>query len=311
VAILTRSLGPLLLFACAWKIATELLYPVSGAPWWEFVERGGSYTAPLALFLIQRAQGRVAEPGNIVPALTPAAMALGVALLLAAPAPARAGAMAPDVAPASAARDSAGSRLTAADTARIDVRFTSLPDSTLVRMLRGGGYVLAFRHGSTDWTQRDSDLMNYADRSTQRNLGEEGRADATKIGKAIAALRIPIGDVRSSPFWRCRDTATLAFGHVDTTSALFTKSLAYRRIRWALLSSPPRKGTNTVLVTHQDALMPLTTLKRDELKEGSALVIQPLGDAGFRVVAQLSPADWARLAGGGAEPGSGAKAPSH
>ncbi len=41
---------PAFLFLIAgWKIATELLYPLSGAPVWEFVERFGSYTAPLAL----------------------------------------------------------------------------------------------------------------------------------------------------------------------------------------------------------------------------------------------------------------------
>ena len=52
VAVLIAPLPPLLLFIFLWKVATELLYPVSGAPFWEFVERGGSYGAPLALFLI-------------------------------------------------------------------------------------------------------------------------------------------------------------------------------------------------------------------------------------------------------------------
>ena len=37
-----------------WKIATEALFPVSGAPIWEFIERGGSYAAPLALALLSR-----------------------------------------------------------------------------------------------------------------------------------------------------------------------------------------------------------------------------------------------------------------
>jgi hypothetical protein len=45
-------LPPLLLFILAWRLATEMLYPVSGAPIWEFVERGGSYGAPLALYWI-------------------------------------------------------------------------------------------------------------------------------------------------------------------------------------------------------------------------------------------------------------------
>ena len=45
--------NPALLVAIAiWKLATEALFPMSGAPVWEFIERGGSYAAPLALALL-------------------------------------------------------------------------------------------------------------------------------------------------------------------------------------------------------------------------------------------------------------------
>ena len=47
--VLARPLPGLLLFVCAWKLATESLFVVAGASIWEFVERGGSYTAPIAL----------------------------------------------------------------------------------------------------------------------------------------------------------------------------------------------------------------------------------------------------------------------
>jgi hypothetical protein len=53
----------LLLFIFAWKIATETLYPVSGAPIWEFIERGGSYGAPLALWLLE-SRRRVRVPAD-------------------------------------------------------------------------------------------------------------------------------------------------------------------------------------------------------------------------------------------------------
>ena len=52
LAVLLDSAGSLLLFVVAWKIVTESFYPISGAPFWEFIERGGSYIAPLALFLL-------------------------------------------------------------------------------------------------------------------------------------------------------------------------------------------------------------------------------------------------------------------
>ena len=52
LAVFLDFAGLLLLFVAVWKVVTELLYPISGAPFWEFIERGGSYCAPLALFLL-------------------------------------------------------------------------------------------------------------------------------------------------------------------------------------------------------------------------------------------------------------------
>ena len=51
-AIAMRPWAGLLMFAFAWKLATEFLFIAAGAPMWEFVERAGSYAAPLALALI-------------------------------------------------------------------------------------------------------------------------------------------------------------------------------------------------------------------------------------------------------------------
>lgn len=53
IAALARPFPLLLMFIVLWKLATEMLYPFSGAPIWEFVERGGSYGAPLALYWIR------------------------------------------------------------------------------------------------------------------------------------------------------------------------------------------------------------------------------------------------------------------
>ena len=50
--ILVKPGKGILIFAIMWKIGTELLYPLSGSPIWEFVERWGSYFSPLALFFI-------------------------------------------------------------------------------------------------------------------------------------------------------------------------------------------------------------------------------------------------------------------
>ena len=39
----------LLVVIAAWKLASEAVFPIAGAPIWEFIERGGSYAAPIAL----------------------------------------------------------------------------------------------------------------------------------------------------------------------------------------------------------------------------------------------------------------------
>ena len=52
--ILIRPLPAVVIFVLVWKVGTELLRLAVGEPIWEFVERGGSYAAPLALLYVQR-----------------------------------------------------------------------------------------------------------------------------------------------------------------------------------------------------------------------------------------------------------------
>jgi hypothetical protein len=40
-------------FVFVWKVGTEALRPLAGEPIWEFVERSGSYAAPLALLALR------------------------------------------------------------------------------------------------------------------------------------------------------------------------------------------------------------------------------------------------------------------
>jgi phosphohistidine phosphatase SixA len=172
------------------------------------------------------------------------------------------------------------------------------PSPDLPKKLREGGYVIVFRHSTTDWSQRDADVTNFDDRTTQRNLSAEGEATARAIGQSIAALKLPIGRVIASPMWRCRDTAQLAFGRHEVSNDLFQRGGQSRAVRVDLLSTPTEKGKNLVLVTHQDVLIPIVAgLARDQLKEAEALIVKPLGDKKFEIVAQVGPEDWARLAG--------------
>ncbi len=184
-------------------------------------------------------------------------------------------------------------------------------DPTVVANLRKGGYVIFFRHAATDWSQRDRMGTDFEDRTLQRNLSEAGKADAAGIGEAFKALGIPIDSVFVSPMWRCRDTAEIAFGRYEKKIELFgkvpqspdgavtaaTERAGYRATRIKMLSTAPSAGTNRVLVGQQDPMIPIIPgLHRDELREGDALVIQPFGGGNFKIVSQITPADWARLA---------------
>ena len=50
--VLAAPVPALLIAIAVWKFATESLFPLSGTPIWELVERGGSYAAPIALVLL-------------------------------------------------------------------------------------------------------------------------------------------------------------------------------------------------------------------------------------------------------------------
>jgi hypothetical protein len=58
---------PLLIGVAAWKLATESLWIVTGTPIWEFLERAGSYAAPLALALLLHRRALEAERRSILP----------------------------------------------------------------------------------------------------------------------------------------------------------------------------------------------------------------------------------------------------
>ena len=53
-AVAIRPAAGLLVFVAAWKLATEFLFVTAGAPIWEFVERAGSYAAPIALAMLTK-----------------------------------------------------------------------------------------------------------------------------------------------------------------------------------------------------------------------------------------------------------------
>lgn len=162
--------------------------------------------------------------------------------------------------------------------------------AALVAALRAGGHVAVIRHAITDRSQHDTgDLAN---RAGQRNLSEAGRVQAARIGRAVAALGIPLGKVLTSPVFRARDTAELAFGaravvEMELTADDYTPDAALlaRRIAWlrARALRPSAPGVTDLLVGH---IVPLgmalgRSLAQAEYPEGGFAVFAPAGLRGI------------------------------
>lgn len=87
-------------------------------------------------------------------------------------------------------------------------------DETLWDLLKGGGQVVVIRHASTVSGFGDPPGYRLDDCATQRNLSDQGREEAERIGAAFRGRGVPVESVLSSPWCRCLETARLAFGSV-------------------------------------------------------------------------------------------------
>ena len=160
----------------------------------------------------------------------------------------------------------------------------------LWELLRKGGQVVMVRHTLTDPGVGDPQGFRLEDCSTQRNLSEEGRAHAGRIGEAFRLHRIPVDEVLTSPWCRCVETASLAFGKaklLPALSNLFGRSENRQRQVEELtqLVATPRAGGNLVLVTHGSTILALT---RIPVNMGEIMVLTPQGDGRFALAGRFS-----------------------
>ena len=168
--------------------------------------------------------------------------------------------------------------------------------ASLLDQARQGGLVLFFRHAGTLGQPCDRSFR-VGDRDGQRTLSPFGRAQAARIGQALAAAGIPVGlPVLAGPVYRARDTAELAFGaaNVSVTDSLLADDFAHGRLDWVLaehrrlFSTPVPAGTNRVLVGHRTPAIMIagTPLSARALPEAGMVLVRPLGDR-FEVLGVL------------------------
>jgi phosphohistidine phosphatase SixA len=142
-------------------------------------------------------------------------------------------------------------------------------DEALWALLKGGGQVVLVRHALTTPGTGDPEGMKLDDCATQRNLSDEGRAHARRLGEAFRARAVPVGQVLSSPWCRCIETARLAFGQAPGIAPalgnLFGRPERAGPQLGELRPLVGRRpvGGNLVLVTHGSTIMALTGISPD------------------------------------------------
>ena len=159
------------------------------------------------------------------------------------------------------------------------------------------------RHGQTRRTELELEAKSRAegrfslnDCSTQRNLSDEGLAEAKEAGMQFRRLKLPVARYLSSRYCRVAQTARmfaddLAYSEALTSDGPVVKQPERIQGARALLSEKPPAGKNTMLFAHQGIFFEATRLT---VQEGWAVVLMP-GHFN-RIVARIAPADWGRLA---------------
>jgi broad specificity phosphatase PhoE len=164
-------------------------------------------------------------------------------------------------------------------------------DDALWALLQKGGQVVLVRHGLTTPGVGDPPGFRRGECATQRNLVEDGRREAERLGAALRAHKVPVARVVSSPWCRCIETARIAFGSEpaldDALSNLFGDAsnrdqqiAGFRR----LVANAPKQG-NLFLVTHGS-----TTAAFTGINQGTAemVIVTPEGGERYRVAGRLA-----------------------
>lgn len=153
-------------------------------------------------------------------------------------------------------------------------------------LLRKGGVAIVIRHAQTVPGVGDPEGFRIDLCSTQRNLSQEGRAQARQIGAWFKAHGLQPRAVQTSAWCRCKDTADLAFGRHLVWPALnsFFGGRSNEPRQTAMLKEALKDiapGRFEVWVTHQ---VNMTALTGGNAAQGEGLIV----DAGGRIAGRTT-----------------------
>jgi phosphohistidine phosphatase SixA len=155
--------------------------------------------------------------------------------------------------------------------------------------LAAGGAVALVRHARAPGTG-DPPGFRLEDCATQRNLSDDGREQARRLGATLRERGVEVSRVLSSRWCRALDTARLATGRAEAFPPL--DSFFGDRSEEAAQTEAVRReiqswrGPGTLLmVTHQVNVTALTGIYP---REGEMLVLVP-GEGGPKLLGRLEP----------------------
>lgn len=173
--------------------------------------------------------------------------------------------------------------------------------SALTATLVEGGFVIVMRHASSPRTPPTADTAKPENTALERQLDAAGEAGSTAMGDALRALKIPIGEVLSSPTFRARETVRAArLPNVDVIDALGDNGQSMQGVTeaqaaWlrARVAQTPRSG-NTLIVTHQPNLARAFPAWGGTVADGECVVLKPDGRNGVELMGRIGIEDWPR-----------------
>jgi phosphohistidine phosphatase SixA len=185
-------------------------------------------------------------------------------------------------------------------------------DAGWLESVRKGGYVIVVRHGLTTANTSNDPMANPAKAgdsmsnpaqksSGERQLSEQGRAQAKSIGEAMHKLNIPVGVVMTSPLQRAVDTGTLLGYGATTTNpdlgeagpALSPEENNRRAEAMRKLASQRPTEKNLVIVSHKPNILDAFGKDWSNVTEGETSVFEPDGKGGYNLVVRVKADEWA------------------
>ena len=153
--------------------------------------------------------------------------------------------------------------------------------------LQAGGKVVLVQHAKLNDEVGDPFFLDPSC-FIERNLSDEGKQQAQRIGQAFREHQVAIEAVWASPHCRTKDTAELAFGQVEVKPVLrLIRALSEEQAKHNIAELKQLIGNyqgqgNLVLVTHRPKIGELI---HQRVQPGYVAVIEPLGDGLYDLIA--------------------------